>query len=100
MPGIIESLGNISKIAIERFCSDTQKLASEAIVNGLTEGLEKSSGKFLTIGISIALLATGFFLALWGIASAIDTYFAMRGLGYVYIGALATVTGALIYKMS
>ena len=98
MPGIIESLGNISKAAIERFYSDTQKLASEAIGNGLAEGLEKSRGKLLTIAISIALLTTGFFLTLWGIASAIDMYFTMRGLGYVLIGILAAVTGALVYK--
>ncbi len=98
MPGIIETLGNLSKLVTQRFHDETQKYISDAIGNGIAEGLQRSSGKLFTIAISVALLATGFFLTLWGISSAIDMYFAMRGLGYVLIGMLAVVTGALVYK--
>ncbi len=68
------------------------------IGNELAEGIEKSRKKLFTIGISISLAATGFFLISWGIASAIDSMFAMRGFGFVLIGILAALTGALAYK--
>ncbi|NJD77615.1 MAG: hypothetical protein FIB08_11050 [Candidatus Methanoperedens sp.] len=64
----------------------------------IVEGIEKSRKKLFTIGISIALAGTGFFLILWGIASTIDTIFAMRGLGFVIVGIIAILTGALTYK--
>ena len=33
-----------------------------------------------------------------GIASAIDAMFVMRGLGFVLVGLLGVLTGALVYK--
>ena len=48
--------------------------------------------------VAISIAAIGFFLILWGIASAIDAIFAMRGMGYVLIGLLGVLTGTLVYK--
>lgn len=64
----------------------------------IVEGIEKSRQKLFTIGISIALAGIGFFLILWGIASTIDTIFAMRGFGFVIVGIIAVLAGALAYK--
>ncbi len=66
--------------------------------NEIAEGIEKSRKKLFTIGISIALSGIGFFLILWGIASTIDTIFAMRGFGFVLVGIIAVLAGALEYK--
>lgn len=98
MPGIIESLGELSKLAIQRFSGEAQKLASDAIGEGIAEGIQKSREKLFSLAISISLVGSGSFLALWGIATGIDTYFAMRGFGYLLVGLLASVTGALVYK--
>ena len=83
---------------IKTLSTDAPKLAGDAIGRGIEEGVKKSSEKLFSLGISIALLATGFFLTLWGIATSIDMIFAMRGLGYVLIGVLAALLGALVYK--
>ena len=64
----------------------------------LADGIEKSRKKLFTIGVSIALAGIGFFLILWGIASTIDTIFAMRGFGFVLVGIIAVLTGALAYN--
>jgi hypothetical protein len=40
----------------------------------------------------------GFFLILWGIASARDAMFTMHGLGFVLIGLIGVLTGALVYR--
>ncbi len=98
MPGITEFLGDLSKLVIQWLSNEVQTLVSAAISDGIETGLNKISRKFLSIGISLALISTGFFLTLWGIATNIDTIFAMRGLGYVLIGILAALTGALIIK--
>ncbi len=66
--------------------------------NEIAEGIEKSRKKLFTIGVSIALAGIGFFLILWGIASAIDTIFARRGFGFVLLGIIGVLTGALAYK--
>jgi hypothetical protein len=66
--------------------------------NDIAEGIEKSRKKLFTIGTSVALAGTGFFLTLWGIASTIDTVFVMRGFGFVLIGLIAVLIGALAYK--
>ncbi|HEY9204787.1 MAG TPA: hypothetical protein VIO58_02610 [Candidatus Methanoperedens sp.] len=66
--------------------------------NEIAEGIEKSRKKLFTIGVSIALAGIGFFLILWGIASTIDTIFAMRGFGFVLVGIIAVLAGALEYK--
>ena len=96
MPGLLESLGSLSRLAIERVSSETQQFASDTIGDGIAEGIKRSRESIFSLGISIALMGTGFFLTLWGIATGIDTYFAMRGLGYVLIGVLVAVTGALL----
>ncbi|MCX9081194.1 MAG: hypothetical protein OIN83_03265 [Candidatus Methanoperedens sp.] len=54
--------------------------------------------KLFITGVAISIAATGFFLILWGIASAIDAMFAMRSLGFVLVGLLGILTGTLIYK--
>lgn len=74
--------------------SEVKKLEIDAIA----EGVEKSSKHLFTIGISIALIGTGFFIFMWGIATSIDTLFTMKGMGYVLIGVLAALIGALVYK--
>jgi hypothetical protein len=66
--------------------------------NDIAEGIEKSRKKLFTIGASVALAGTGFFLTLWGIASTIDAVFVMRGFGFVLIGLIAVLIGALAYK--
>lgn len=98
MSGIIESVGESSKYIIQWISNEIERLASNAVCNGITEGLEKSREKLFSLAISIALLGTGFFITLWGIATAIDTFFAMRGFGYVFIGILSVLTGALVFK--
>ena len=98
MPGIIESLGDLSKLAIQQFSSEAQKYVSDAICDGITEGIQKSREKLFSIAVSTALVGTGFFLTLWGIATSIDLFFAMRGMGYVLIGLLAAAAGALVSK--
>ena len=98
MPDIIESLGNLLKLTIQRYSGEAQKLASDAVGEGIAEGIQKSRRELFSIAFSIALVSTGVFLALWGIATSIDVFFAMRGLGYVLIGMLAAATGALVYK--
>jgi hypothetical protein len=75
--------------------NETQK---HGLGNDIAEGIEKSRKKLFTIGASVALAGTGFFLTLWGIASAIDLMFATRGFGFVLIGLTAIMTGALVYK--
>ncbi len=70
----------------------------DGLGNEIAEGIEKSRKKLFTIGVSIALAGIGFFLILWGIASTIDTIFAMRGFGFVLVGIIAVLAGALEYK--
>ncbi|MDL5504181.1 MAG: hypothetical protein QSU88_13300, partial [Candidatus Methanoperedens sp.] len=64
----------------------------------IEEGIKKSRKKLFITGAAISLVATGLFLTLWGIASAIDAIFAMRGLGFVLTGIIGILAGALIYK--
>ncbi len=66
--------------------------------NEVAEGIEKSRKELFTIGVSIALAGIGFFLILWGIAATIDTIFAMRGFGFVLVGIIAILIGAIAYK--
>ncbi|VVB88053.1 Uncharacterised protein [uncultured archaeon] len=68
------------------------------IGNEIVEGIEKSRKKLFTIGVAVSLVGAGFFLTLWGIASALDAMIAMRGVGFVLIGLLAVLSGALLYK--
>ncbi len=98
MSDLLESLGDTYKLVIQLISQEIEKLVTRAIAAGAAEGFHKFSEKLLSITIAAALIATGFLLTLWGIATAIDTYFAMKGFGYVLIGLLASVTGALVYK--
>lgn len=90
----IDFLRGLSKTIILGL-GESQK---HGIGNELAEGIEKSRKKLFTLGVSISLAGTGFFLIMWGIATAIDSMFAMRGFGFVLIGILAALTGALAYK--
>jgi hypothetical protein len=90
---IIDFLSGLSKSIIQGFTE-----ARGGIGNSIEEGIEKFRKKIFITGVAISIAATGFFLILWGIASAIDVMFAMRGLGYVLIGLLGVLTGALLYK--
>ena len=64
--------------------------------HGIVEDIEKSKNKLLIIVISIILFGTGMFITIWGIASYVDQRFAMQGLGFVLIGIISTLTGAII----
>jgi len=90
---IIDFLSGLSKSIIQGFTE-----AHGGIGNSIEEGIERFRKKLFTTGVAISIAATGFFLILWGIASAIDAMFAMRGLGFVLIGLLGVLTGALVYK--
>ena len=92
---IIDFLSGLSKSIIQGF-SEALKLGG--IGNSIEEGIEKFRKKLVTTGVAILIAGIGFFLTLWGIASAIEAMFAPRGLGFVMIGLLAVLTGALIYK--
>ena len=90
---IIDFLSGISKSIIQGFTE-----VHDVIGNSIEEGIEKFRKKLFITGFAISIAGIGFFLILWGIASAIDTLFAMRGLGFVLIGLLGVLTGALVYK--
>ncbi|MCX9085695.1 MAG: hypothetical protein OIN87_12950 [Candidatus Methanoperedens sp.] len=90
---IIDFFSGLSKSIIQGF-SETHS----GLGNSIEEGIEKSRKKIFIIGVAISITATGFFLILWGIASAIDEMFKMQGLGFVLIGLLGVFTGALVYK--
>lgn len=90
----IDFVCGLSKSLIEGF-GEARK---HGLGNEIVEGIEKSRKKLFTIGFAIALAGTGFFLTLWGIASAIDTMFTMHGLGFVLIGVLAILGGAAEYR--
>ena len=90
---IIDFLSGLSKSIIQGFTE-----AHGGIGNSIEESIEKFRKKIFITGVAISIAATGFFLILWGIASAFDAMFAMRGLGYVLIGLLGVLTGALVYK--
>ncbi len=92
---IIDFLSGFSKSIIQGF---SEGLKQTGIGDSIEEGIEKFRKKLFITGVAISLAGTGFFLILWGIASAIDTVFAMRGLGYVLIGLLGVLTGALVFK--
>jgi hypothetical protein len=90
---IIDFLSGLSKSIIQGF------IEHGGIGNSIEEGIEKSRKKLFITGVAISLAATGFFLTLWGIASVIDVMFTMRGIGFVLIGLIGMLTGALlIYK--
>ena len=92
---IVEFLRGLSDSLLQGF-GDMQKHGGRS--NEIVEGIEKSKKRLFTIGVSIALAGIGFFLILWGIASTIDAIFAMRGFGFVLVGIIAVLTGALAYK--
>ncbi|MCE8423097.1 MAG: hypothetical protein J5U17_01075 [Candidatus Methanoperedens sp.] len=91
---IIDFLSGLSKSIIQGLI-EAQKHGG--IGNLIEESIEKFRKKLFSIGIAISIAGTGFFLILWGIASAIDVIFTIRGLGYVLIGFLGVLTGALVY---
>jgi hypothetical protein len=90
---IIDFLSGLSKSIIQGLTE-----AHSGIGNSIEEAIEKFRKKLFITGVAISVAATGFFLVLWGIASAIDGMFAMRGLGFVLIGLLGVLTGVLVYK--
>ncbi|VVB52606.1 Uncharacterised protein [uncultured archaeon] len=89
---IIDFLSGLSKSITQGF------IEHGGIGTSIGEGIEKLRKKLFITGVAISLAATGFFLTLWGIASFIDAMFTMRGLGFVLIGLIGVLTGALIYK--
>lgn len=84
--------------SITDFLSGLSKSIIQGFGNSLKESMEKFRKKVAITVVAISLIGIGFFLTLWGIASAIDMMFTMRGLGYVLIGLLAVLTGALVFK--
>jgi hypothetical protein len=92
---ILDFLSGLSKSITQGF---SEAFKHGGIGNSIEEGIERFRKKLFITGVAISIAATGFFLTLWGIASAIDVMFSMRGLGYVLIGLLGVLTGALVYK--
>jgi hypothetical protein len=92
---IIDFLSGISKSIIQGL---SEVLNLGGFCNSIDEGIEEFRKKLFITGVAIILAGTGFFLTLWGIASAIDAMFAMRGLGFVLIGLPGVLTGALVYR--
>jgi len=91
---IIDFFSGLSKSIIQGL----NEVLIGGIDNSIEEGIEKFRKELFITGVAISIAGTGFFLILWGIASSIDTMFAMRGLGFVLIGLLGVLTGVLIYK--
>ena len=89
---ITDFLSGLSKSITQGF------IEHGGIGNSIGEGIEKLRKKLFITGVAISLAGTGFFLTLWGIASAIDVVFSTRGLGFVLIGLFGVLTGTLIYK--
>jgi hypothetical protein len=89
---ITDFLSGLSKSVIQGVIENAR------IGNSIEEGIENLRKKLFITGVAISLAATGFFLTLWGIGSAIDAIFTMRGLGFVLIGLIGVLAGALIYK--
>ena len=92
---VIDFLRGLLESMIQGF---GEALKKSGIDNSIEENIEKLRKKLFITGIAISVAATGFFLILWGIASAIDRIFVMRGLGFVLIGILGVLTGTLLYK--
>jgi hypothetical protein len=90
-------LGLVNGI-IQGLPGEAQKHVSDAIGNGIAQGVEKSRKKLFSVGVSIALIGIGLFLLLWGIATSIDIIFKMDGFGYVLIGIPAILIGIILYK--
>ena len=97
MPEILEFFLGLSRSIIQGL-SEAKKFESDVIAEGIVEGIKKSRKNLLFIGISIAFLASGFFLVFWGIAVYIDTFFAMKGAGYALVGIIAVLAGGLVAK--
>ncbi len=94
-PGTIDFICGLSKSIVQGLGEGHRH---GGLGNDVAEGIEKSRKKLFTIGASVALAGTGFFLILWGVSSTIDAIFAMRGFGFVLIGVLAVLAGALEYR--
>jgi len=92
---IIDFLSGFSKSIFQGL---SEALNHSGICNSIDEGMEKFRKKLFITCVAISIAGTGFFLILWGIASAIDSMFSMRGLGFILIGLLGILTGALLYK--
>ena len=90
---IIDFLSGLSGSIIHGFSEHS------GIGRSIEEGLERSKKILFSTIVAISLAVTGIFLFIWGIASAIDSVFDMRGLGLILIGLFGLLTGALlIYK--
>ena len=72
----IDFLSGLSKSIIQGF------IEHGGIGNSIEEGKENFRKKLFITVVAISLAGTGFFLTLWGIASAIDVVFSTRGLGF------------------
>ncbi len=90
---IIDFLSGLSKLIIQGFSE-----AHDVIDNSIEESIEKYRRKLFITWVAISIIAIGFFLLFWGIASAIDAMFVMKGLGFILIGLLGVFIGAFIYK--
>ena len=92
---IKDFLSGLSNSIIQGF---SEALKHSGIGNSIEEGIEKIRKKLFITGVAISIAGTGFFLILWGIASAIEAMVSMRGLGYVLVGLLGVLSGALVFK--
>ena len=92
---IKDFLSGLSKSIIQGV---SEAANQSGISNSIEENIEKFRKKLFLTGVAISIAGAGFFLILWGIASAIDVMFAMRGLGFVLIGLLGVLTGVLVSK--
>ena len=92
---IIDFLSGFSKSIFQGL---SEVLNHSGIGNSIDESMEKFRKKLFITCVAISIAGTGFFLTLWGISSAIDAMFSMRGLGFVLIGLLGVLTGVLLFK--
>ena len=96
---IIDFLRGFSKSIVQGLGEACKKSGiDKSIEKNIEKNIEKFRKKLFITGVAISIVAAGSFLMLWGIASAIDKTFSMRGLGFVLIGLLGVLTGSLVYK--
>jgi hypothetical protein len=96
---VVDFLSGFSKSVVQGL-GDVYKKSGidKSIEENVEKNIEKLRKKLFITGVAISIVATGFFLILWGIASAIDKTFVMKGLGFVLIGLIGVLAGVVVYK--
>jgi hypothetical protein len=92
---IVDFISGFSKSIVQGLGEAYKK---SGVDKSIEENIEKLRKKLFITGVAMSIVATGFFLILWGIASAIDKTFVMKGLGFVLIGLIGVFVGAVVYS--